>query len=77
MENQHPSVSQSKDAPNLNPDIQPVAPAILAPHASEIELAVLGGSELPAEIASGLKPRSKISLAAILVALNVRKLCGS
>ncbi|KAN0115457.1 Major facilitator superfamily domain containing protein [Hyaloscypha variabilis] len=71
MENQHTSVSEDKVALDLDVDIRPAAPPMLVPNASEFELAVLGEGERPADIVSRVNPRSRIRVAAILVALNL------
>jgi hypothetical protein len=55
-------------------DISPVPPPAAAiQHDAEVELAVLGTGERVGSI-EGKTPRSKIRLAAILIALNVRRL---
>jgi hypothetical protein len=73
MENQHTSVSKDKVSLDQDLDIRPAAPSILVPNVREFELAVLGEGERPADIVSGVNPRSRIRVAAILVALNVRR----
>jgi hypothetical protein len=72
MGTHHPEISASTIALEQDLNIESAAPPILDPNASEFELAVLGAEEIPADIVSGIKPRSKIRVAAILVALNVR-----
>jgi hypothetical protein len=52
-------------------DISPVPPPTAIQHEVEVELAVLGTGEIIGSI-EGNTPRSKIRMAAILLALNVR-----
>jgi hypothetical protein len=73
MENQHIEILENKLPRELDPDIRPLAHHQLNPNASEFELAVLGTGERAADIGSEISPRSKIRVAAILVALNVGK----
>jgi hypothetical protein len=73
MENQHIEILENKHAHELDLDIQPLASPQLEPNAPEFELAVLGTEERAADIGNKINPRSKIRVAAILVALNVGK----